>query len=336
MRRQADKTDQLAPHLLGIRRQGQGQLAARPLHGHLKRLLGRLLHLVDKLGPLGDLLLPYPLDAIARLNAGLLAGARGHHSLDHRQHLATERHYAQAADGRLLVGVKLPAGQLQGLVHRVAGVGRLELELDRVIAKVADEGIGHALPVTGLLAADTDNFHAGFHPGRRHDGGGTHLAHHGFDGGHADHEHQPEGEQGKHEVGHGAGCHDGHPRPDALVIESELLVTGFELVHPAVQHLDVTAEGDQGQHVLGAILAQPTPDGLAETDGETFDLDAATTGHPEVAEFMYRNQQPEGDDKGTDVPQHTAHQPITSLSCMVLSPTIRVKAAQCHETALIS
>ena len=199
---------------------------------------------------------------------------------------------------------------------------------------MADEGVGDALPVTGLLAADADDLHAWQDAGLCHDGGGTHLAHHGFDARHPYHEHQPEGEQGEHEVRHGAGRDDGHPGPDALVVEGLRLLPRLEFVDPAIQHLDVTAKGDQGQHVFGAILAKATPDGLAKADGEALHLDAATTSHPEVAKFMHRHQQPEGHDEGADIPQNPAHQPRTSRSC----PVLRSRAwrgAGCHHSPFI-
>ncbi|MNH15730.1 hypothetical protein D3C79_753490 [compost metagenome] len=179
---------------------------------------------------------------------------------------------------------------------------------------MADEGVGDRLPVSGRLIPDPDDLHAWDDASLGHDGRRTHLVDHRLDAGDPDHEHQPEGEQGEQEVRHGTGRDYGHPRPDALVIECLRLFTGFELVDPTVQHLDVATERDQGQHIFGAILADTTPDSLAKTDGETFDLDATATGYPEVAELMHRHQQAEGDDKGAEIPQDAAHQWTTSKS----------------------
>ncbi|MNY20485.1 hypothetical protein D3C86_1539660 [compost metagenome] len=179
---------------------------------------------------------------------------------------------------------------------------------------MADEGIGHTLPVPGLLVADADDLHAGLDAGLGHDGGRAHLADHRLDAGHPYHEHQPEGEQGEHEVRHGAGRDDGHSRPDALVVEGLCLLPRLEFVDPAVQHLDVTTQRDQGQHILGAVLADAAPDSLAKADGETLNLDTTAAGYPEVTKFMYRHQQPEGNDESAYVPQHAAHQSFTSTS----------------------
>ncbi|MNY19838.1 hypothetical protein D3C86_1532920 [compost metagenome] len=167
---------------------------------------------------------------------------------------------------------------------------------------MADEGIGHALPVSGGLVADTDDLHARLYAGLGHYGRRAHLADHRLDARHPYHEHQPEGEQGEHEVCHGAGRDYGHPCPDALVVEGLCLLPRLEFIDPAVQHLDVATQRDQGQHIFGAILADAAPDSLAKADGETLDLDAAAAGYPEVAKFMHRHQQPQGHDEGTNIP----------------------------------
>ncbi len=178
---------------------------------------------------------------------------------------------------------------------------------------MADKGISDALPVAGLLITDPDNLHARQDARLGHDGRRAHLTNHRFYRRHANHEHQPEGKQGKDEVGHGASRNDGHPGPYRFVIEGILLVTGFELIHPAIEHLDVATQRDQGQHVFGAVLAKTTPDRLAKTDGETLNLYAATAGNPEVAKLVHCDQQAKGNDKGPDIPQHTAHQPSSSI-----------------------
>jgi hypothetical protein len=64
-------------------------------------------------------------------------------------------------------------------------------------------------------------------------------------------------------------------------------------------HLDVAAEGEDGDAVVGAAVAEAEEAG-AEADGEGFDADAAELGDDEVAELMDEDEDAEDDGEFDD------------------------------------
>ncbi len=103
---------------------------------------------------------------------------------------------------------------------------------------------------------------------------------------HADHEDEPEDQDGEEDVGERAGHDDDHPRPDRLVLERQGRVRrrrggrrrvrafgGHRLLLVLADHLDETAEREGGEDVLGPA-AHEAPDARSETDREFDDADA--------------------------------------------------------------
>ncbi len=88
--------------------------------------------------------------------------------------------------------------------------------------------------------------------------------------GHADAEHEAEGED---EVGDGAGEGDEHALPARMVVELAGVV-GVVFAGDLAGELDVAAEGQEVDLVFGLAVAE-ADEAFAEADGEGFDADAA-------------------------------------------------------------
>ena len=115
---------------------------------------------------------------------------------------------------------------------------------------------------------------------------------------HEDGGHEAEGED---EVGDGAGEGDKDALPAGMVVEvAGVVVGGFGLVgivggeSHLSGHLDVAAEGDGGDLVLGFAAAE-AEEAFAEADGEDLDTDAAELGDGEVAKFVDQNHDAKDD-----------------------------------------
>ena len=63
-----------------------------------------------------------------------------------------------------------------------------------------------------------------------------------------------------------------------------------------VEHLDVAAQRDRGDRVLGAVAAAAHPQRPAETDREAQHLDPEPARDPEVPELVEGHQHAEADD----------------------------------------
>ncbi len=73
------------------------------------------------------------------------------------------------------------------------------------------------------------------------------------------------------------------------------------LLFTLVEHLDVTAEGHEREHILGRVrVTLNAQQGTTETDREAQHLHPEASGDPEVTEFVDRNEDRKRDDKGAD------------------------------------
>ncbi len=120
---------------------------------------------------------------------------------------------------------------------------------------------------------------------------------------HVDAGHEAEGEE---EVGDGAGEGDEDALPAGMVVEVAGVVDGGRCFAWGVGgeahlagHLDVAAEGDGGDLVLG-VAATEAEETFAEADGEDLDADAAELGDGEVAELVDQNHDAKDDEKFDD------------------------------------
>jgi hypothetical protein len=74
-----------------------------------------------------------------------------------------------------------------------------------------------------------------------------------------------------------------------------------------VEHLDVAAERNRGDHELGAVTVDARPQGGAEADREFQHLDAAAPRDHEMAVFVEGDEQAEGDDQPPDGTEEFSH-----------------------------
>ena len=71
---------------------------------------------------------------------------------------------------------------------------------------------------------------------------------------------------------------------------------GRHLAFPSIQHLDIAAQRQCGNHIVSAIASAPLPERTAKADGKLQHLDAQTASHPKMPEFMDGHQDAQGDD----------------------------------------
>ncbi len=122
---------------------------------------------------------------------------------------------------------------------------------------------------------------------------------------HVDAGHEAESED---EVGDGAGESDGDALPAGMGgelswISGALVVAGW---HHLTGHLDVAAERDEGEAVVG-VAALDAEETSAEADGEDLDTDAAELGDGEVAELVDEDHDAEDDGKLKDCGESGRH-----------------------------
>ena len=79
-------------------------------------------------------------------------------------------------------------------------------------------------------------------------------------------------------------------------------------------HLDVAAEGEHGDAVVG-VATPEAEEALAEADGEDLDADAAELGNGEVAELVDQNHDAEDDDKLNDCRHGSEEDLVTGWRC---------------------
>ncbi len=106
----------------------------------------------------------------------------------------------------------------------------------------------------------------------------------------AQHGQDPEEHHRQQEVGDRAGGNNSDALTNGLAIEGLVHLICRHFTFALVEHLDVAAKRNRGNHELGATTVVPTQQRHAETDGKAQYLDAATTRHPKVAEFVEGNQ----------------------------------------------
>ena len=112
---------------------------------------------------------------------------------------------------------------------------------------------------------------------------------------HGDASHEAEGED---EVGEGASECDTDTLPAGMGVEfAGVAAGGFAGI--VTRHLDVAAEGEDGDAVVG-VAALDAEEALAEADGEDFYADAAELGDGEVTELMNENHDSKDDGKLDD------------------------------------
>ena len=103
------------------------------------------------------------------------------------------------------------------------------------------------------------------------------------------------GKDSEEKVKGGARHHDGDTAPHRLAVESTFQFMRLDFALALVQHLDITAKGNRGNHVLGLIRTRLVhPQGFAKADRKSQNLDAKPACYPEMAKFMHRNQYADG------------------------------------------
>jgi hypothetical protein len=118
---------------------------------------------------------------------------------------------------------------------------------------------------------------------------------------HAGAEQHPVDRDGEHEIEHRAGEQYGDALPDRLAIEGAVHFMRRDVALALVQQLDVATQRNRRNHVFDRVLAcDALPQRFAEPDGETQHADAETARHPEMPEFVDRDQDADGDRKSHD------------------------------------
>ena len=125
-----------------------------------------------------------------------------------------------------------------------------------------------------------------------------HRAKHRCNGAETHHGDDPERHNGEQKVGNRAGSNHRDALLDGFAIEGLIQLMLGDRRLALVQHFDVTAQRDGRNGVFGTLAVVPTHQRRAKTDGEAQHLDAAATGHPEMAVFMNGHQQPQGNHRG--------------------------------------
>ncbi len=155
-------------------------------------------------------------------------------------------------------------------------------------------------PTTDRLAVDRDDLLIDRHPGLRGEATRLHSPNHWTHLLTAEHGQEPEEHQSEKEIGQRTGRDDGEALPHRLAIERTVEQRWWHVTLALVEHLDVPAERDRGDHELGAVPIMPTHQRTAEADREAQHLDAATPCDPEVTEFVEGNQHPERNEGADD------------------------------------
>ena len=131
-------------------------------------------------------------------------------------------------------------------------------------------------------------------------GGGNavriHPADNRFEAANADHERQPVGNNCEQKIECRTGDDDSDALPQWLSIEGPVALVLGHLTLVLVEHLDVAAQRNHRDDVLGLIRSRlPAPQGAPETQGESEHLDAEAPSDPEVAELVHGHQHTDGD-----------------------------------------
>src|SRR6185295_8831783 len=147
------------------------------------------------------------------------------------------------------------------------------------------------LPCGNRLVVNLDQRIADFEAGRVRGRALRRLADHRPEAWHAVDEQQPVERDGQQKIGGRARENDGEAAPDRLAVECPRQLLGCYLTFALVQHLDVTAERENGNDPFGRIAAHsPGPHWFPESERETQHFHAAGVSHSVVAEFMDYDQ----------------------------------------------
>src|SRR6202161_1164099 len=88
--------------------------------------------------------------------------------------------------------------------------------------------------------------------------------------------------------------------------EGAMQLLGADLALALVEQLDVAAQGNGGEAVLGAVgvFADPHDQLFADADAEAQNLEAELLGDPVMPELVHRHQYSDRDQKGGKKNQH--------------------------------
>ncbi len=209
----------------------------------------------------------------------------------HRRQRRTPWTDAQRLDWIRLIGTLKPAIQRQFARRFSGGVLIAHHDIDRAtLTQTTHQAKIDIAPTHGGLAINGYNFLPGSQPSLGRNAAnfdstddGTHLLA-------TDHGQDPEKHHRQQKVGDRAGGNNGDTLTDGLAIERLVQLICRYFAFALIEHLDVTTQRDGCNHELGATAVVPAQQRHAETDGKAQDLDAATTRHPKVAEFVEGDQ----------------------------------------------
>ena len=291
-------------HLARREREGQPLAIARHLdHALAAALAQRLQQRRDVV----ETLHRAPVDGgdTVALGQGAPGRAVGKHPADVGGNGEMARHQADAAEDVALVEV---LGQLRQAQAQVA---------------LAALFVGHAQRHVAAVERGRQQRHLQFHPGRRLAvaelqyavvaaqarglGDAARRAEHGRVVRAADHEHRPQQGEAQQQVRTGTGGDDRHALPHRLAVEG---LRGLALGHvdlALVEHLDVAAQRDRRDAVLGAIARRALPQRAAEPDGEAQHAHAAAARDPEVPEFVDGHEDAKADQQPPGGAEEVSH-----------------------------
>src|SRR5690606_2840881 len=154
-------------------------------------------------------------------------------------------------------------------------------------------------------------------------------------GGDARDEQYPIHEHCEHQVESGSGEQYGDALPHRLAIERTRCLAGGNVAFALVQQLHVAAEGQRRNPVFDPVLAtRSTPNRLTETDREAQHAHAEPPCHPEMPEFVYRDQNADRDDEGENRDQILKRRVRRNHAQAPASATAARASRRAHSSAL--
>ncbi len=190
-----------------------------------------------------------------------------------------------------LIGTLEPVIQCQ-YTWRIRGRALLaHQQLQRAaLAKTSHQLQIDSGPPESRLAIDGDDFLACIQTGL---GGDTARLDRTDDRAHllaAEHGQHPEKHQRQKEIGHRAGGNNGDTLTHGFTVERLIELIDRDFAFTLVEHFDVAAQRDRGNHEFGTLLVMPAQQWHAEAYGKAQNLDATAPRDPEVAEFVEGDQ----------------------------------------------
>ena len=97
------------------------------------------------------------------------------------------------------------------------------------------------------------------------------------------------------------------PLSHGFIVESVVAQFRHNRLSALIQHFDVTAEGNHGDHIFRTVSIGTPPKRFPKTDRKALDTNTAAPGNPEMTKFMHGDKHPQCDDECSQIPENTQH-----------------------------